>query len=83
MSDVLAEARSLSLKAESLYDQVESSGVKIKSAVSQEVVLRRPDSLYFCSVRDDGKALTIVPEGGGAYARIDVPGIVHVGRGLP
>ncbi len=85
MSDVLTEARSLSLKAESLYDQVESSGVKIKRAVSQEVVLRRPDSLYFRSVRDDGKvregrydgkALTIVPEGGGAYARIDVPGTV-------
>ena len=85
MSEVLAEARSLSLKAESLYDQVESSGVKIKRAVSQEVVLRRPDSLYFRSVRDDGKvregrydgkALTIVPQGGGAYARIDVPGTV-------
>jgi hypothetical protein len=53
--------------------------------VSQEIVLRRPDSLYFRSVRDDGKvregrydgkALTIVPEGGGAYARIDVPGTV-------
>ena len=85
MSDVLAKTRSLSLKAESLYDQVESSGVKIKRAVSQEVVLRRPDSLYFRSVRDDGKvregrydgkALTIVPEGGGAYARVDVPGTV-------
>jgi hypothetical protein len=85
MSDVLAKTRSLSLKAESLYDQVESSGVKIKRAVSQEVVLRRPDSLYFRSVRDDGKvregrydgkALTIVPERGGAYARIDVPGTV-------
>jgi hypothetical protein len=86
MSDVLARARSLSLKAESLYDQVEEgSGVKVKRAVSQEVVLRRPDGLYFRSVRDDGKvregrydgeALTIVPEGGGAYARIDVPGTV-------
>lgn len=86
MSGVLAEAASLSLKAESLYDQVEEgSGVKIKRAVSQEVVLRRPDGLYFRSVRDDGnvregrydgKALTIVPEGGGAYARIDVPGTV-------
>jgi hypothetical protein len=85
MSDVLAEARSLSLKAESLYDQVEEgSGVKIKRAVSQEVVLRRPDGLYFRSVRDDGKvregrydgeALTVVPEDG-AYARIDVPGTV-------
>ena len=86
MSDVLAKAGSLSLKAESLYDQVEEgSGVKVKRAVTQEVVLRRPDGLYFRSVRDDGKvregrydgkALTIVPEGGGAYARIDVPGTV-------
>ena len=86
MSDVLAAAPSLSLKAESLYDQVEEgSGVKVKRAVTQEVVLRRPDGLYFRSVRDDGKvregrydgeALTIVPEGGGAYARIDVPGTV-------
>ena len=85
MSDVLAKTRSLSLKAESLYDQVESSGVKIKRAVSHEIVLRRPDSLYFRSVRDDGKvregrydgkALTVVPEGGGAYARIEVPGTV-------
>jgi hypothetical protein len=85
MSDVLAKARSLSLKTENLYDQVESSGVKIKRAVSQEVVLRRPDSLYFRSVRDDGKvregrydgkALTIVPEGGGTYARVEVPGTV-------
>jgi hypothetical protein len=85
MSDVLAKTRSLSLKAESLYDQVESSGVKIKRAVSHEIVLRRPDSLYFRSVRDDGKvregrydgkALTVVPEGGGAYARVDVPGTV-------
>jgi hypothetical protein len=85
MSAVLAKARNLSLTAESLYDQVESSGVKIKRAVSQEIVLQRPDSLYFRSVRDDGKvregrydgrALTIVPEGGGAYARIDVPGTV-------
>jgi hypothetical protein len=83
MSDVLAEAKTLSFEAESLYDQVEISGVKIKRAVSQEIVLRRPDGLYFRSVRDDGKvregrydgkALTIVPEGGGAYARIDVPG---------
>ncbi len=85
MSDALAKTRSLSLKAESLYDQVESSGVKIKRAVSQEVVLRRPDSLYFRSVRDDGKvregrydgkALTIVPEGGGTYARVEVQGTV-------
>ena len=85
MSDALAEARTLSFEAESLYDQVEISGVKIKRAVSQEIVLRRPDSLYFRSVRDDGKvregrydgkALTIVPDGGGAYARIDVPGSV-------
>lgn len=84
MSSVLAEARSLSLKAESLYDQVESSGVKIKRAVSQEVVLRRPDGLYFRTARDDGnmregrydgKALTVVLKGG-AYARIDVPGTV-------
>ena len=85
MSDTLAKARTLSFEAESLYDQVEISGVKIKRAVSQEIVLRRPDSLYFRSVRDDGKvregrydgeALTIVPDGGGAYARIDVPGSV-------
>jgi hypothetical protein len=83
MSAVLAAARTLSFEAESLYDQIEISGVKIKRAVSQEVGLRRPDSLYFRSVRDDGKvregrydgkALTIVPEGGGAYARIDMPG---------
>jgi hypothetical protein len=85
MSDVLAEARTLSFEAESLYDQVELSGVKIKRAVLHEVVLRRPTSLYFKSRRDDGKiregrydgkALTIVPEGGGAYARIDVPGTI-------
>jgi hypothetical protein len=83
MSAVLAQSRTLSLKAESLYDQVELSGVKIKRAVTQEIVLRRPDSLYFRSSRDDGKvreghydgkALTIVPEGGGAYARIDAAG---------
>lgn len=85
MSDVLGAAQTLSFEAESLYDQVEMSGVKIKRAVSHEVVLQRPDSLYFRSVRDngevregryDGKALTIVPEEGGAYARIDVPGNV-------
>jgi hypothetical protein len=83
MSDVLAKARTLSLKAESLYDQVELSGVKIKRSVTQEIVLRRPDSLRFSSSRDDGKvregrydgqALTIVPKGGGAYASIDAPG---------
>ena len=43
MSEVLAEARSLSLKAESLHDQVESSGVKIKRAVSQETAKRGID----------------------------------------
>lgn len=83
MSEVLAKAQTLNLKAESLYDQVEISGVKIKRGVAHEVVLRRPDSLYYRSVRDDGKvregrydgkSLTIVPEGGGAYARIDAPG---------
>jgi hypothetical protein len=83
MSETLAKAHALSLKAESLYDQVELSGVKIKRAVTQEIVLQRPGSLYFRSSRDDGKvregrydgqALTIVPKGGGAYARIDAPG---------
>ena len=83
MSDVLAKARTLRLKAESLYDQVELSGVKIKRSVTQEIVLRRPDSLHFSSSRDDGKvregrydgqALTIVPKGGGTYARIEAPG---------
>ena len=83
MSEVLATAGTLSLEAESLYDQVELSGVKIKRAVSQKIVLQRPDKLYFRSARDDGKVreghydgktLTIIPEGGGAYARIDAPG---------
>jgi hypothetical protein len=85
MSDALAKARTLSFEAETLYDQVELSGVRIKRAVSHEVVLRRPDSLYFESRRDDGKvrdgrydgkALTIVPEGGGSYARIEAPGTI-------
>jgi hypothetical protein len=83
MSEVLAKAQTLSLQAESLYDQVEISGVKIKRGVAHEIVLKRPDSLYYRSVRDDGKvregrydgkALTIVPKGGGVYARIDAPG---------
>src|SRR5215211_3319216 len=85
MSDTLAKARTLSFEAETLYDQVELSGVRIKRAVSHEVVLRRPEDLYFESRRDDGKvregrydgkALTVVPEGGGSYARIDAPGTV-------
>ena len=83
MSEVLAKAQTLRLEAKSLYDQVELSGVKIKRGVTHEVILKRPDSLYYRSVRDDGKvregryggkALTIVPEGGGAYALIDAPG---------
>ena len=72
MSETLAKAHTLSLNAESLYDRVELSGVKIKRAVTQEIILQRPDSLYFRSSRDDGKvregrydgkALTIVPKG--------------------
>lgn len=83
MSEVLGKAQALSLKARSLYDQVELSGVKIKRAVTQEIALKRPDRLYFRTSRDDGKvregrydgkALTIIPEGGGAYARIEAPG---------
>ena len=83
MSETLAKAHTLSLNVESLYDRVELSGVKIKRAVTQEIILQRPDSLYFRSSRDDGKvregrydgkALTIVPKGGGAYARIEAPG---------
>ena len=85
MSETLTKARTLSLEAETLYDQVELSGVKIKRTVSHEVVLERPGSLYFESRRDDGKvregrydgkALTIVPAGGGSYARIEAPGTI-------
>jgi hypothetical protein len=82
MSTLLTEAKTLRFRADSYYDLVDEAGIKIKRFVTQEVALRRPDRLYFKSVRDDGAVseawydgatLTIAPQGKAVYARIEAP----------
>jgi len=82
MSDFLAQAKSFSFKAYSLYDATEDSGIKIKRAIFQDVTVRRPDRLRFHSSLDDGTQrdawydgshLIIVPKDQKKFAEINVP----------
>jgi hypothetical protein len=82
MSDFLGQAKTLKFKTFSLYDVTEPTGIKIKRAVFQDVIMRRPDRLRFHSSLDDGTErdawydgarLTIVPKDQKKFAQVEVP----------
>ena len=56
MSDYLAGAQTLSLRAAVLYDQVRASGIKIKGVAMHHIWLGRPDGLQSKSHMDDGSS---------------------------
>jgi hypothetical protein len=85
LSDFLGSARTLSFTADSFFDEIEDSGVKIKRFIVHDVVLKRPDRLYFRSTFDDGgtregwyngKKLVVAAPGVDSYVEIEAPGSV-------
>ena len=59
MSNHLAQAKSLSVRAQTLFDDVRKSGIKIKSARVVRLILRRPNSLRALSIGDSGAARSV------------------------
>lgn len=56
MSKYLAGAKTLSLRAGAFYDQVRTSGIKIKAVALHQIYLDRPNSLQSKSHMDDGSS---------------------------
>ena len=59
MSSYLANAKTLSFRARTFYDQVRKSGIKIKSARMVRVTMNRPSSLRVLSIADNGTARSV------------------------
>ncbi len=59
MSDYLAKADTASFRVRSFFDQVRESGIKIKTARSAGVRLKRPNGLFVESIADSGAARTV------------------------
>jgi len=85
LSDFLGSVRTLSFTADSFFDEIEGSGVKIKRFIIHDIVLKRPDRLYFKSTFDDGgtregryngKKLIVAAPGMNSYVEIEAPGNV-------
>ncbi len=83
MSAYLAGASSFTVKATVLYDHVQTSGIKIKSAAVREVFVRRPGELHVRTQFDDGasrktwydgKELVILNERSNEYAKLGFAG---------
>jgi len=59
MSTHLAQAKSLSFRALTLFDDVRESGIKVKSARVVRVIMKRPSSLRILAVSDSGGARSV------------------------
>lgn len=58
MSDYLAKAGTMSFRARTFFDQVRTSGIKIKAARKGDILLKRPNQLYVKSVAENGASRT-------------------------
>ena len=85
MSDYLAAAKTFTVTARTLYDEVEESGIKLKNGVRQEIFVRRPDKLHIRArledgiereVWFDGKTLSVLFQDGKAYTQIPISGTI-------
>lgn len=59
MSDYLAKANTVSFRARTFFDEVRESGIKIKAARENKILLKRPGSLHAESVAENGAARTV------------------------
>lgn len=59
MSDYLSKADTVSFRARTFFDRVRKSGIKIKAARVNSILLKRPSHLHANSVSEDGSAQTI------------------------
>ncbi|MDH3581660.1 MAG: DUF2092 domain-containing protein [Hyphomicrobiales bacterium] len=59
MSDYLAKADTVSFRARTFFDEVRQSGIKIKAARENKILLKRPGSFYAESVAENGAARTV------------------------
>lgn len=85
MSDTLGGAKTLRVTAEVLYDDFESSGVKMKKGLRQTITIKRPNQMHFVTEQDDGivregwydrNRLTVANINAKIYAEIDAPDTV-------
>jgi len=58
MSDYLAKAETVSLRARTFFDETRKSGIKIKRARKGNIMLKRPNHLYVKSIAENGAART-------------------------
>lgn len=54
MSDHLVNAKTISFRARTLFDEVQKSGIKIKMAREVNVLIKRPKQLRTVAIADDG-----------------------------
>ncbi len=58
MSDYLAKAETVTLRARTFFDETRKSGIKIKRARKGKILLKRPNHLHVKSVAENGAART-------------------------
>jgi hypothetical protein len=85
MSDLLAKAKSFTLRTKELHDRIRSSGKKVQVNVSREIAVRRPDGIWIrattqapdqsrvLSLWYDGKTLTLQSDKEKVYAHAKMP----------
>jgi hypothetical protein len=58
MSDYLAKAETVSLRARTFFDETRKSGIKIKRAREAKILIKRPNHLHVKSIAENGAART-------------------------
>jgi hypothetical protein len=80
-SDALAKAQAFSVDLSEMRERVRRNGEKVEEHVKRQIVVRRPDRMWFKTTRDagehtgwyDGKTVTMIVPGQKIFARVNMP----------
>ncbi len=80
-SDALTKAQTFSVDVSEMRERVRRNGEKVEERIDRQIVVRRPDRLWFETKKADGghtgwydgKTMTIVAPGDRIFARVNMP----------